>query len=133
MDDMDLKARQEEDLKRKLWKNKLNKRFRRNKLLLIFGELGLLVIGVVIVFYNFDNMTIGKVNILFAVLLAAMLVLLYVFGRCPHCDAWVFNPFISEGGFYWGRCPDCGETLEVSKSLTQIEKKRQAENEKQNI
>lgn len=133
MDDMDLKARQKEDLERKLRKNKLNRRYRRNELLMIVSELSLLVIGGVIVFNSFDDMTMGKVIILFAVLSVAMFILSYVFGRFPHCGTWICNPFINEGGYYWGRCPDCGESLEISKSLTQIEKKRQAESLKKDI
>lgn len=133
MDDMDLKARQKEELERKLRKNKLNRRYRRNELLMIVSELSLFVIGGVIVFNSFDDMTMGKVIILFAVLSVAMFILSYVFGRCPHCGTWICNPFINEGGYYWGRCPDCGESLEISKSLTQIEKKRQAESLKKDI
>lgn len=127
MDDMDLKARQEEDLERKLWKNKLNRRYRRNGFLSICGMSGFLIADVFIFIVDFNNLTMGKIFVSIAVSIVAMIVLSYIFGRCPHCDTWI------DSHFFVGHCPFCGETLEVSKSLNQIEKKRQAESEKQSI
>ncbi len=127
MDDMDLKARQEEDLKRKLWKNQLNKRFRRNILLFLLSSLGLLAVVAIIVNINIDTITSGKISILLTVAGVGVVILSYIFGRCPHCDEFI------DISFYHGHCPFCGESLEISKSLNQIEKKRQAESEKQNI
>ena len=129
MEDLDLKARQEEDLKRKIRKNQLNLQYRRNVISFYIGLIIIFVILAIIFVIIPDTLMSVKVKcgIFIVVACGGMIILSYIFGRCPHCDELI------NISFYMMHCPYCGENLEVTKSLTQIEKKRQAENEKQNI